>query len=143
MFGTLFNAVSPTPGTSPDIEKAFGKYLLNDCSIEVFDCELLNSRVSSVGNIWDPEACPFPVHSGSSLLSKECPLTVGQLQRPGPLWVADGEEGCRPQRRDTKPAATGDACGCPHTPVPALLEPHRRVSRASQKSTAQIPSSRW
>ena len=36
--------------TSPDIEKAFGKYLLNECSIQrVFNCELLNSRVFLVG----------------------------------------------------------------------------------------------
>ena len=49
MFGPLFNAVSPTPGTSLDIKKVFGKYLLNDCSIKVFDCELLNSRVFLVG----------------------------------------------------------------------------------------------
>lgn len=76
-------------------------------------------------NIWDLETHPFPVDLGPSLLSKERPLTVGQLEQPGPLGVAGGGRGLQtPTQRHAKPAATGDACGCPHTPVPALLDPH-------------------
>lgn len=54
MFGPVFNAVSPTPSTLPDIEQALGKYLLNECSHQqVFDCELLSSRVFLLGRNLD------------------------------------------------------------------------------------------
>ena len=52
------------------------------------------------------------------------PPAVGQLEQPGPLGVAGGGRGLQtPTQRHAKPAAAGDACGCPHTLVPALLDP--------------------